>query len=143
MKLKRLLRVVLVAGIIIAGLIGCNYVRKVTYPPDFVYLDRKEIVGAMAEFSVDLWRIDDILSHSETILPYQREEIIDLLKHMEDIADKLGAGATQTNHLLIDQHIDQFKDSVWDARRTVEADPPNYYLAGRLSGSCNGCHIYR
>lgn len=143
MKHKSLLGVALLAGIIIAGLVGCNYVRKVTYPPNFVYLDRKEIISAMAEFSVDLWRIDDILSHSETILPYQRDEIIALLKHIEKIANTLGAGSTQTNHLLIDQHIDQFKDSVHNARKAVEADPPNYYLAGRLSGACNGCHIYR
>ncbi len=127
----------------VVGMTACTYVRKVTYPPNFVYLDDRQVVSSMAGLNVNLWRIDDIIANSETILPYQREEIIRLLLRMEAIADKLGAGTTVTNHLLIDENIDVFKDEVRDARNQVEGDPPNYYLAGRLSGSCMACHRRR
>lgn len=131
---------VLIALLIIAG---CATVRKVTYPPDFIYLDRKQLTGSMAHFSINLWRIDDILTNSETVLPYQREEIIDLLRGIEKVADQLGAGPEVTSHLLIDANIDKFKSDVRKAREAVERETPSYFLAGRLSGSCTACHIIR
>ncbi len=141
MKKFSLSLVGLTLGIVLVT--GCAYVRKVTYPPDFVYLEDRKVVSAMADLNVDMWRIDDIIANSESIWPYQREEIIQLLRHMEDVADRLGAGTAVTNHLLIDQNIDLFKDDVRAARKYVQSDPPNYYLAGRLSGSCTACHRRR
>ena len=114
-----------------------------TYPPSMVRLEPKQITGAMTRYSLDLWRIDEIISTTETILPYQREEIIKLLRAMETQADRLGAGATVTNHLVIDKHIDEFKADLLRARRDVEKEPPNYYRAGRLYGSCQACHVMR
>jgi ABC-type enterochelin transport system permease subunit len=141
MTKSSLLLVGITLGIVVVT--SCTYVRKVTYPPNFVYLEDRQVVSAMADLNVDMWRIDDIIANSETILPYQREEIIQLLQHMEDIADKLGAGTTVTNHLLIDENIDLFKDDVRNARKYVQGEPPTYYLAGRLSGSCMACHRRR
>jgi hypothetical protein len=57
--------------------------------------------------------------------------------------EKLGAGSVETNHLLIDDRIDQFKSDVDIALRDTSADPPNYYSLGRLYGSCVACHQYR
>lgn len=141
MKKSGLLLVGITLGIV--AVTSCTVVRKVTYPPDFVYLEDRQVVSAMADLNVDMWRIDDILANSETILPYQRDEIIQLLRHMEEVADRLGAGTTVTNHLLIDENIDLFKDDVRDARKYVQGEPPNYYLAGQLSGSCMACHRRR
>lgn len=122
---------------------GCAAVRKVTYPPDFLYLERGQVTGSMGRFSADLWRIDAILADSETVLPYQREEIIDLLKDIEKAADELGAGPQVTSHLLIDENIDKFRSDVHRAREAVEHETPNYFLVGRLSGACTACHFLR
>jgi hypothetical protein len=127
----------------VAALFGCAEVGWHTYPPSMVRLEPKQVTGAMTRYSVSLWRLDEILSTSETILPYQREEIISLLREMERQADRLGAGATVTNHLVIDQHIDEFKAELGRARRDVEKEPPSYYRAGRLYGSCQACHVMR
>ncbi len=97
----------------------------------------------MGRFSANLWRIDAILADSETVLPYQREEIINLLKDIEKVADELGAGPQVTSHLLIDEHIDKFRSDVQKARQAVEREIPNYFLVGRLSGSCTACHFLR
>ncbi|MGA8260341.1 MAG: hypothetical protein WB783_09040 [Arenicellales bacterium] len=122
---------------------GCSMVRKVTYPPDFVYLNRSDVTGYMKRMSGDIWRIDDILSSSETVLPYQREKIITQLEDMQSVADKLGAGTVNTNHPFIDQNIDAFKRDVRLALQDVKSEPPAYYRAGRLSGRCLACHRLR
>lgn len=122
---------------------GCAMVRQVTYPPDFVYLDRSEITGAMSQLSADIWRIEDILSSSETVLPYEREKIITILSDMDGVADKLGAGTVNTNHPFIDQNIDSFQRDVELALEDVKNEPPSYYRAGRLSGRCLACHRLR
>ncbi|HSH44057.1 MAG TPA: hypothetical protein VK973_18175 [Arenicellales bacterium] len=130
-------------GICVALAAGCAAVRKVTYPPDFVYLDRAEITGSMSRLSADIWRIEDILSSSETVLPYEREEIITILGDMRQVADNLGAGTVDTNHPFIDENIDAFRQDVQRALDDVKAEPPSYYRAGVLSGRCLACHRLR
>lgn len=66
-----------------------------------------------------------------------------LLEQMKQETVKLGAGTQKTNHLFIDENIDQFKYDIEAARKAIADKPPNYYLAGRLSGSCIACHIRR
>lgn len=132
-----------IVGVCVLVVAGCSAVRKVTYPPDFVYLDQSEISSSMKKMSVDIWRIDDILSSSETVLPYEREEIISILADMQGVADKLGAGTVNTNHPFIDENIDSFKRDVGLAMQDVKSEPPAYYRAGRLSGRCLACHRLR
>jgi len=136
----RNLLLIVVGAAVVAG---CAVVRKATYPPDFVYLERSEITSAMSRLSVGVWRIDDILKNSETVLPYEREEIISTLNDMQGIADKLGAGTVETNHPFIDENIDSFKRDVELALEEVKQEPPSYYKAGRLSGRCLACHRLR
>ncbi len=126
-----------------ALLSGCAAVRKVTYPPDFVYLERSEITSSMSQLAADIWRIEDILDSSETVLPYEREEVISTLRDMKQVADKLGAGTVVTNHPFIDQNIDPFRRDVDLALEDVTREPPDYYRAGRLSGRCLACHRLR
>ena len=59
---------------------------------------------------------------------------------MSRIANELGAGATQTNHLLLDAHIDDFKQAVETARLRLQINPENYSGVGQLVGSCSACH---
>ena len=117
--------------------------RVRSYPPDIVYLDDQQIESTMLRLSADIWTINDIFDNNEHISGFNRERIIDLLKEMEKEAVTLGAGTQKTNHLLIDNNIDQFRYDVQAARAAVEAEPPNDYLAGRLSGSCLACHVRR
>ena len=130
-------------GVCVALAAGCAEVRLATYPPDFVYVDRSEVKGAMAQLSSDIWRIEDILASSETVLPYEREEIISILSDMDGVARKLGAGSVSTNHPFIDQNIDSFQRDVALALEDIKEEPPNYYRAGRLSGRCLACHRLR
>ncbi len=132
--------IVLILGALLAA---CAQVRKLTYPPGFVYLERKQVVSRMAEMSLSLRRIEDILGDNLTTSSEQQAEIIVLLNRIDDITDELGAGNVETNHLLIDEYIDAFKVDLQMALRNASADPPNYFALGRLAGSCTACHRAR
>lgn len=138
-------RLAVLAAVYLTALIvwGCSEVRVRPYPPDIVYLDDQQIESTMMRLSADIWTINDIFDNNEHISGFNRERIIDLLREMENEAVSLGAGTQKTNHLVIDNNIDQFRYDVRAAREAIEAEPPNYYLAGRLSGSCLTCHVRR
>ncbi len=134
---------ILIALILGTLLAACAQLRKVTYPPDFVYLERKQVVSRMASMSLYLRRIDEILADDTTISSAQQAEIIVMLNRIDDITDELGAGNVETNHLLVDEYIDAFKVDLNMAIRNASADPPNYFALGRLAGSCTACHRAR
>jgi hypothetical protein len=130
----------LLAGVLLAG---CAEWRKATYPRDFVYLDKKQVTGQMALMSMYMREIDEILEDNLAVNRHQQERIIALLNRIDTSAGMLGAGNVQTSHLLIDEHIDDFRDDVRSALRDASSDPPSYYALGRLAGSCTACHQYR
>ncbi len=134
----------LVISLVGAGLlIGCAQVRKATYPSDFVYLEQTHIRSEMALLSFYMRQIDEILLDDSTVSSEQQGKIIKILSQVDKSVDSLGAGNIRTNHLVLDDHIDQFKTDVTAALRDASSDPPNYFALGRLSGSCVACHKFR
>lgn len=140
---KSPLQLVLLA-LLCAGLIaGCAQIRKATYPSDFVYLDRKQVTSEMALLSLYMRQLDQILLDDSTVSSEQQQQILGILSKIEKSSSKLGAGNVRTNHLVIDDHIDQFRTDIYTAIHNASANPPNYFALGRLSGSCVGCHKFR
>ena len=133
----------LVALACFALVAGCAQVRKATYPGDFVYLHPKQVRSEMAMLALHMRQIDEILRDGKTISSEQQQNLVRILAKIDDTADRLGAGNIETSHLIIDDHIDQFKADVTIAMRDASADPPNYYTLGKLAGSCVACHQYR
>ena len=143
MRGKRLFQLFLIAlsGSIL--ILGCAQIRKVTYPDNFIYLSQKQLSSKMASLSLHMREIDGILQDNWAISSEQQSRIIHILSSIDGIANELGAGNAITNHLVIDDHIDQFKSDVNNALFNVRANPPNYFALGKLSGSCAACHQYR
>lgn len=137
--LKLMLLTLLCAGV----LLGCEAIRKATYPQDFIYLDRKKVRGEMAKLSIYLRQIDELMLDNATISSEQQARVVSILSSIDATTDKLGAGSMVTNHLVIDEHIDSFKSDVRLALNNARADPPSYFALGKLSGSCVACHQYR
>lgn len=128
----------------ISGLVpGCAQIRKATYPADFVYLTQVEVKSKMALMSLYMNQLDEILSDNASISSEQQSRIVNILVAIDENANALGAGNLETNHLIIDEHIDQFKSDVNKALFDVRSSPPNYYALGKLAGSCTACHRYR
>lgn len=122
---------------------GCAQVRKATYPGDFVYLHPQQVKSEMALLALYMRQIDEILRDGTTISSEQQQNLFKILVKIDDTTNRLGAGNIETSHLIIDDHIDQFKADVTIAMRDASADPPNYYTLGKLAGSCVACHQYR
>jgi len=138
---RYLLRTCLVMLVILTA--ACATIRKVTYPPDFIYLDSSQVQTSMLRMSLAMRRIDEILA-SQVLPAYaDQQRILESLNTIDEMADSLDTGGHPTNHLLLDENLTQFKIEVRNALRTASADPPQFYAAGRLSAHCTGCHRFR
>jgi len=67
-----------------------------------------------------------------------RAEIARILGSMEETAMSLDARAYTRHHA--DASLGAFRSELRAAREGAERDPPEYYFAGRISGSCAYCH---
>lgn len=143
---------VLIATVLLAG---CVKIRMLTYPTEFTYLDSGSVKGVMHEMAISLSRIDDLVRRSagdDDVSRYQ-DDILTELQSVESLALSLSSSTTDTttdgdarpvtNHLLIDEHIDEFIGQIMQARLLAEDAPPNFYGAGQLTGSCIACHRIR
>ena len=136
------LRLLLIALLCTALVFGCAQIRKVTYPKDIVYLERKELRSKMALLDFYLRQLDQVSPYYSIDSVDEQQRILNLLNKINDLTAEFGGGV-MTNHLVIDDHIDQFKSDVGSAIRGASANPPNYFALGRLVGSCTGCHKFR
>ncbi len=121
----------LVFIILVSSLItGCAQIRKVTYPSNFVYLDHSLVQTTMLRISLAMRSVDETLMGGEPISDADQQLIKQRLSAIDELSDKLATGSLVTNHLVIDDHIDDFKREVRNAIRTANASPPNFYAAG-------------
>ena len=128
--------------VVLAMLVSsCATVRKVTYPPDFVYLEKQEVSSSMQRMAVSINKLDRLLSDTLDQSVSKKDSVLSELNNIESITRNLESGSSQSNHPLIDRHMDNFRDQLMMAKSAVGQDPPNYYPAGRLIGQCHGCHI--
>lgn len=124
-------------------LASCATVREVTYPRDFVYLEKTEITSDMQAMAVAVDRLDRLLADSAYAAADRQGRILDALTEIERISSTLAAGAGGGNHALINNNIDGLRELARNARVAAEGDPPVYYPAGRLAGQCLACHVQR
>jgi hypothetical protein len=126
------------------GLCACaelaREVREYTYPRDFEYLTEGEIHSVMGQFALHVRKLDVLLAEGEERGAVQREQVVELLRAMEQLASTLGSGEVRSNHPMLDEGIDAFRGRLAAARGAAEREPPNYYLAGTVSGACVYCH---
>lgn len=97
----------------------------------------------MSRLAGSVARLELLIADSDMNFAQRREAVIEELIKVEELSDSLGAGYKKTNHLFIDEHIDDFKAEVRRARLAVEREPPDYYLVGRIAGNCAACHRQR
>lgn len=119
---------------------GCSdmaeMVRKLTYPPDFNYVSDEEFRSSMNRLAYQVQLLDMTLSGDDI----QQGQVKELLRNIEKTGSGLQAGDAGSNHPAMEVFIDGFMNNVERARNAVNMDPPNYYLAGRVSGACANCH---
>lgn len=140
-------------------LAGCMQIRLLTYPSEFIWLDEKDVNGTMHVMATRMKNLQSMVeNNSLTLDASQRKsnhlDILNELTMLEELAISVSPKTSgvfladdqeisATNHLLLDEHIDDFIGEVMRARTFAENSPPNYYGIGQLVGNCNACHRQR
>lgn len=138
----RTLAIAMTAATLLAA--SCNEdslepVRNATYPSDFHYITRGEIRGTMQQLASELYALDSVLSRDGGPGPEDREEVVAILARMRDQASSLKQ-RQYSNHPRIDAFAPRLRHNIIRALGAAKEDPPNYYFAGRVAGSCAYCH---
>ena len=129
------------AVLVVAGSAAC--VKYVATPaPDAALarpFDETKVHGAMGEIAVRVRAIEGILREGSPG-PARRAEVQRLLEELEREASALSVESVRASHPALAGNLDGFLADIRMARRAVAADPPNYFLAGTISGACAACH---
>jgi hypothetical protein len=140
--MSRTIWLALAPGMIVL-LAGCadwaQWLRRRTYPPDFRYLSRNEVRSTMGELAYHTRELNRLMHASEDPRE-QRAEVVAELRAMERVAEGLNQSGWPSNHPLIDMNLPNFLRDIRFARESVEREPPNFLLAGSLTGACIYCH---
>lgn len=148
MKIQQLLfipRAILLLPVFFA-ISGCSgsdiaaMVRKVTYPPDFKYVTGDELRSNMNQLAYQVQLLDNALAGIDTEQFSQLQQVLGALRNIEKIGSRLQVGDEGTNHPFLQDFMRDFVSDVGRARNAASSNPPNYYLAGRVSGGCVNCH---
>jgi hypothetical protein len=132
----------MVLASVLAG--ACRSVSKPAgdqVAPEFTYITRQQLDFTMWRLARDVRELDELLRVPGSIDAARRSAIVAHLVSMETAAADL---KTQTgwhsNQPGVDAHLGRFEADAVRARRAVEGEPPNYYLAGYVAGACLYCH---
>lgn len=126
----------------VMGLSACDRIRSVTYPPGVHYIDKQQIESTMYSMAVELRQLDALIT-AETDSGLVQTRVVAILEEINRLASSLDQDGKPSNHPAIDARLDDFLKQVSRASLMAQLEPPNYYEAGRLSGSCSACHQLR
>lgn len=113
--------------------------RSVTYPPELRYIARAEVSESMRQLARHVSALDAILRSEEPAGVSVQAEVVGHLTEMEAATLELDT-PRKTTHPMLDQNLEAFRRDVVAARRAANNDPPSYFLAGAVAGSCQYCH---
>lgn len=132
----------LVIVLIFVGCVHVPYQTAAVYPPDFRYIPREKLSSSMWQLAYDLEELKGNFEkkESERTVGFN-EDVVNKLQNIESTASSLGGA--ETNHPLLNKHLDHFLSEVARARARAKMDPPDYFFAERLNGACNYCHYSR
>lgn len=117
-----------------------SLLRRHTYPASFRYVPKDEMRSAMwllGKQSLELSRL--LRSVPDGARP-PRDQVVVLLADMQITVEDVGAGQWSTNHPELAEGLAALAEDIRAAKAAAEHDPPNYFLAGSVSGACLYCH---
>lgn len=138
------MRFVIVTVLALLALGGCRgtsaNARHATYAPDFHYYDEQEIKTGMHALAGDVRELQVLLREPADDPALEQAEVLRLLDDISRVLSELDVPASSSNHPNLSQNLEAFRNDVADARAAASRDPPNYFLAGTVAGSCVYCH---
>ena len=133
----------LAAGLLVLQLSACadfaGWVRKYTYPPNFHYITDEQLRSGMWRLAYHARELRELMRSPEYV-EARRAAALDHLDGMEHAILDLNRSGWPTNHPLVDANRSTFLRDIKIAREAINREPPNFLLAGSVSGACVYCH---
>lgn len=115
-------------------------VRSATYPPSFAYMSRAEIRTEMHKLASGVAKLDKLLRSEPPEVPVDQEAVTTVLENIDGVVSSLARSGQTTGHTALDENLQQFRRDVRAALESAKETPPDYFLAGSITGSCVYCH---
>lgn len=120
---------------------ACQLPRVTTVPPDLAYMPAQRVRSAMWVIAAEIEELERLLDPASPIAPEARRVAVrEVLVRMDGAAGQLETPGRTTQHPLLNRNLETFRARLERARRAVEADPPRYFPASAIAGSCALCH---
>ncbi|HEX6174848.1 MAG TPA: hypothetical protein VF089_12595 [Candidatus Binatia bacterium] len=113
-------------------------VREYTYPPAFHYITDQQLRSTMWQLAYHSRELRVLVPMKQETV--QRDQVLHHLQAMEQVMIELNRTGWPTNHPMIDANLSTFLRDIRSAGDAVSRDPPNFFLAGAISGACAYCH---
>ncbi len=132
--------------LLLTGLaLGCEStrerVRATTMPPDLRYLPPEQIRTAMWVLAAEIQELERILETPELLeRASTQSDVRARLARMRVAAETLDVPGKTTQHPVLNRNLDRFLGRLRQAERAVDRDPPNYFPASTIAGTCFVCH---
>ena len=117
--------------------------RAHTYPPSFTYIPEEKLHDTMWQLADGVSKLDRLMLEPPASGEALQAAVLAELDAMQGSAVALGPTGWPTNHPGLSRNLGAFRDALRAARRDAALVPPNYYLAGSISGACTSCHTAR
>lgn len=118
------------------------WVRQYTYPPAFHYITDEQLRSTMWRLAYHARELRQLMTSAEETAAH-RAEVLKNLRAMEQATIDLNRTGWPTNHPLIDANRSSLLQDIRTAQEAVSREPPNFLLAGAVSGACVYCHPSR
>lgn len=135
--------IALLIVVVVVSIIGCAQIRKLTYPEDFTYLEKKEVEALMRRMGQSIGKLDQLVAEASPSDASQQQKIIAELNKVEGFATRLSGGHTQTNQFVISDHIEGFISDIGTAKMFARLNPPRYDKIAYVTSGCESCHQFQ
>jgi hypothetical protein len=111
-----------------------------------VYPDETSLTEYMREMSGSVGRIEAISTEGLTgderrqLILTELAHIMDLIELIAAEFNELSSDALALEHRQVFDYLRDLEADVDQATWDVIENGPDYYLAGKIAGSCNACH---
>jgi hypothetical protein len=123
------------------GRLSWGGVEASTVPPDLGYIPPERVRSAMWVIAAEIEQLERQLDAPGALDPDTRREAVrTALLRMRTAARRLSEPGRTSQHPVLNQNLPLFIERVERAIRAVELDPPSYFRASTLAGSCFLCH---
>lgn len=115
--------------------------RATTFPPDLSYLPPAQIRTSMWVLAAEIQELENLLiARQEGNGRAQRHETRAVLERMRVAAQALDQPGRSSQHPVLNENLELFLNRIERAKRALDRDPPDYYPASTIAGSCYLCH---